>query len=885
MDFYLFLHLIIKNQNISVPLYMQKFFALVLLFMSLGAAALGNETRLLEEKQDTSLLNKAEHYIIKANDYSKDSITLALSFADQAIKIYNQFNGSDSLKARALKVKGELLHDQGELQYSIRMLNEAIALAKEGYDTTLALLIHKKLGTIYLNLKNYKTAIEHFEGIMEYKDSLRNPALYASVSADLGLIYSNFKDYSVALDHYQTALKYYNTQHNYNQSADLLKEIAGIYYIQDSLDEALNYFNQSITLQKSFASPSVIANTLKKIGSIYLKMKKSPLAVSYLSESLQMKKRQKDTTDLIGTYLMLGQAYFENESFGLAEESFQNSLKLAKNLKDKNAEAESLKYLADIYDIRGFQKKGVQYFKSYVALKDSLLDVENKKAIAAIRSEFEVENKGKAIEILEQQKELLSSQARTRELEMESNRNLLILLTVMIVLGILVIMLMIHRHNAKKSINEMLQRHLSEMSEQKEETAAQRDTIKQSNFKLEEAQNTIIKQNKKLKHTNDLLEKTVSDRTLELYKAYKKLAFHVDNTSLAVMEFNRKLEVTRWSEQAENIFGWKAGDVLGLFYDQVGFILEKDLDEFRNSFNVLLRGEKTKIFSTGNNYNKFGDLLFVEWNISILHNEDGSVDSILAIANDVTSREKAFNDLQDSNRDLDNFIYKASHDLRGPLARIQGIVNLGLMESRENTSRDYFNLLDSTASDLDTILSRLLMIYDVNHHKKNIEPLHVYDEIKQTLEKVIKNKKIKNFTYKINIPRDFIFYTDKVLFQIIVENIFDNALFYKDKREKRPQIVFNSETFYNNRVVFEVTDNGLGIPDDREEQIFDMFFHGSAKSGGTGLGLYMSKKVVERMGGNIKLLKARKDTIFKIILPEFEGFAATNEPPLLEIAK
>jgi signal transduction histidine kinase len=72
------------------------------------------------------------------------------------------------------------------------------------------------------------------------------------------------------------------------------------------------------------------------------------------------------------------------------------------------------------------------------------------------------------------------------------------------------------------------------------------------------------------------------------------------------------------------------------------------------------------------------------------------------------------------------------------------------------------------------------------------------------------------------------------------------------------------------KLIVTIIDNGLGIPEDLQDKVFDMFFHGAAKSGGTGLGLYMARKAIERLGGNIQLISGQpRNTIFEIILPHF----------------
>src|SRR5690606_31566314 len=117
--------------------------------------------------------------------------------------------------------------------------------------------------------------------------------------------------------------------------------------------------------------------------------------------------------------------------------------------------------------------------------------------------------------------------------------------------------------------------------------------------------------------------------------------------------------------------------------------------------------------------------------------------------------------------------------------------------------------------------------------------------------------------------------TDLLLFQIIIKNMFDNAIFFQDK--KKTTVVLETKMSYDDKLKITITDNGLGIPENVQDKVFDMFFHGAAKSGGTGLGLYMARKATERLGGSIQLISGQpRKTIFEIVLPLFATSSVSN---------
>lgn len=807
------------------------------------------------------LMSKENNFM----DSSKMHVFTPHFFFKSPIDFINS-SGNKLQQIDALLVRAAFCKDERDYQRSIQLYNKAFRLAMGEQDLLRISSVHYSLGAIYLAIKNYTMAIAEFEACLALREKVNRPEFFAKAAFHLAAIYSDFKDYALALTYYQQALEQFQDLKKVNIIGEVLDSISEVYLAQGSDQEAVESFLTALKYKRAANKNKEVATLLMKIGCLYLKLEENDLSLRYLKEALQYDITSNDTLNLAKAYANIGEAYYNKKDFLKAEQNFERAKLEALKAGNKMALAEVYKNLAITNEKLALKSKEVKYFRKYIALKDSLLSEENQKRIEEIKAEFDIQNKQKAIEILEHQKALLSSQAEMKDMAYRSNRILLIFFVFVLILILILLVLLIHRHIAKKKTNLSLQNHLAEVRQQKNQIEAQRDVIERNHNKLEQARKTIIQKNKLLQENNAFLEKTINERTLELYKAYQKLFFHVDNTSLAVMEFNDRLELIRWSDQAEKIFGWKAEEVFGKRFHEIGFVLEKDIDDTIKMMHDLLYGENPRIYFQAVNCNKFEDIIHIEWNTSVLLNQDGSVDSIMAIANDVTSREQAFIKLQASHRELDNFIYKASHDLRGPLARIQGIVNLGLMEAKEKISREYFNMLHITGGQLNNILSRLLMIYDINHHRIQLENITLKEEVQKVLEVLYEKQNNFNIRFDLKINENIAWKTDLVLFRIVIRNMLDNALFFRDKKDIKVKV--EAAQINNEKLLIKITDNGLGIPEDVRDRVFDMFFHGTARSGGTGLGLYMAKKAVERLGGTIQLVNADpRNTIFKIILP------------------
>ena len=116
----------------------------------------------------------------------------------------------------------------------------------------------------------------------------------------------------------------------------------------------------------------------------------------------------------------------------------------------------------------------------------------------------------------------------------------------------------------------------------------------------------------------------------------------------------------------------------------------------------------------------------------------------------------------------------------------------------------------------------------------------------------------------IQFRQDREFYSDDRLLYSVFQNLIENAYKYRDLEKERCQLIINI-TVSKDEAIFVFTDNGLGIDEDVKEKVFDMFFKANESSNGTGLGLYLVKASIQKLGGQIELLsELGQGSTFKI---------------------
>lgn len=220
------------------------------------------------------------------------------------------------------------------------------------------------------------------------------------------------------------------------------------------------------------------------------------------------------------------------------------------------------------------------------------------------------------------------------------------------------------------------------------------------------------------------------------------------------------------------------------------------------------------------------------------------------------------------NEEMDNFIYKTSHDIRGPLATLKGMCNVAMVDVKDELALTYLKKLDTSAAKLNAILSRLLIINQINHSLLNPEYIKFEDQIEEIVALEAKKGLPARLKFTYDVEPGLNFRSDKEMTRIILENLIDNAIkFYNDSQRIDPFVhvrVFSE----GQNVVVKVTDNGIGIDESSKDKIFNLFVRASERSDSGGIGLYLSKLASTKLGGTIELTPTSDSTTqFTVTFP------------------
>ncbi|MDB5271817.1 MAG: Signal transduction histidine kinase [Chitinophagaceae bacterium] len=232
-----------------------------------------------------------------------------------------------------------------------------------------------------------------------------------------------------------------------------------------------------------------------------------------------------------------------------------------------------------------------------------------------------------------------------------------------------------------------------------------------------------------------------------------------------------------------------------------------------------------------------------QWRLRNIHHKNILLEEIV---------QQRTQDLREAHEQLETFVYRASHDIQGPLKSIMGLTILGKKDIRDEAAQTYFKHILTTAKKLDkllTSLTHLITLRQGNLKKSKIDFRNMIDEL---LSHFKKNLGYETMNINVEIQDTGEFYSDYNLLSSIAENIIENAIKYADSEKTKHLLNITIKADRENAALsFE--DNGDGIPLESQKIIFKLFYKGNVKSGGSGLGLYIVKSAVEQLGGTIAL--------------------------------
>jgi PAS domain S-box-containing protein len=358
----------------------------------------------------------------------------------------------------------------------------------------------------------------------------------------------------------------------------------------------------------------------------------------------------------------------------------------------------------------------------------------------------------------------------------------------------------------------------------------------------------------------DITEQTIAQETI---KKTELLFSELFNSSpMAIVLLDSKGNVDRVNSGFEQMFGFTISELKGKSLNE--FIVPPALEAEGNDLNSVISSDQVVRLETTRLRRDDVRLSVIIYGVPV-HMEDETI-GIFGVYVDITAQKMIEEELKVRNTELDNFVYKVSHDLRAPLSSVLGLVNLAQHPRNEDDPKSYLKIIGERVNQLDHFIS------DVLSHSKNLKleiknGLIYFDEIVDTAFRNLSYMEGADQVHKEVHITGGVFYSDPWRIEEIFRNLISNAIKYRKISNPSHEIKIKI-TVEQEEAIISFIDNGIGISKQNISRIFEMFYRASEQSGGSGLGLYIVKNAVEKLGGRISVgSEPGQYTIFEIVLP------------------
>ncbi|MBL4657157.1 MAG: tetratricopeptide repeat-containing sensor histidine kinase [Flavobacteriales bacterium] len=612
----------------------------------------------------------------------------------------------------------------------------------------------------------------------------------------------------VAMEYAEKAVKLSKELKDTTRWALSVNQVGLAWYYQGELGKCLEALKMTLQLYTLLKNERGIANSLNGIGVIHYDQGELKEALDHYLRSLEIQEKGNDPYAIAMTVNNIGNVYKDLGNFKKSMSYYNWSLEIKEEIDDKHGLATTLNNIGLLHNNHQKYEQALEYYQKSIMIKEK---IDDKHGLA-----MTINNVGLVYENLQQWNKALENYERSTELKEQIGDKFGMAMT------------LINIGAVYKNIG----------------------AFKKSVANLEKALSIAID------ISSNAQKRDVYLRLSETYKVMGKgilaLEYHMLYTAIKDKMMNEE-GLKRIAEMEAKYQNKKK--------EQRIVILRKD----KQLQEAELRKDRIIIWAFAGGLMLVGLLAFylfrgyqqkqkvnkqLEDRVELKHLEISEL--VKRLKQEIEGHKKTQSKLEAINAELNNFMYKSSHDLKGPLASIIGLTNMAQKQSTEKERLEYIGMISKSTHRLNGILDNLLEITKVSHRTLNIEPVHFTKIVAQIVKSLESAAYAKNVKFEIIAEENLKFHSDEKLLITVLQNLIDNSLRYKNKLIKEAYVRVGARKL-GNGVEITVSDNGQGIPKDQQSKVFEMFVRANLESEGTGLGLYIVKKAIEKLGGIIAL--------------------------------
>lgn len=346
----------------------------------------------------------------------------------------------------------------------------------------------------------------------------------------------------------------------------------------------------------------------------------------------------------------------------------------------------------------------------------------------------------------------------------------------------------------------------------------------------------------------------ISAELLELQKRYELITI---NIAASVIIQNLEGHILFCSPYTQVLSGYCVDDIIknkangkDLLKEQ---ILEQDLGRYQRALEVSRLGED--ILVRYKIKHKSGLFLWLESRMVPVFDERGDVKSVMSVTIDVTDTLNYQEQIEAQNRDLNDFTYMVSHDLKAPVFTIKGMASALMEDCEKYITDDAKNMLKhiiQASNRLEKLVSSVIEYSSINSKELLNTDVALDLVCANVLDDLSEMIKIKNVSISLQEKLPVI-HADQIRVYQVFSNLIGNAIKYSHP-ERAPEIKISCLSQQIGRITIEIKDNGRGIPETDIQRIFRPYARVSnTEVEGSGIGLACVQKIMNKLGGEVSV--------------------------------
>ncbi len=370
----------------------------------------------------------------------------------------------------------------------------------------------------------------------------------------------------------------------------------------------------------------------------------------------------------------------------------------------------------------------------------------------------------------------------------------------------------------------------------------------------------------------DITNQKIADKKVR--ESENKIRVILDNSAAAITLTDDQERIVSWNKYTEHMLGMKKND---LYLKDVSSLYPED--EWKKIRSEKIRKIGSKHHLETKVVKRDGHIIDIDLSINVLRDDKGKLIGSVGIMQDITE-QKRFQEMliqaklsaEEANSAKTLFLANMSHEVRTPMNTILGMVDLTLDTELSDEQKENLSVVKDAADNLLGLLNDILDLSRVEAGKISLEKIefHLHNVARSVCKGLSVISRAKKLEIVLNFADDVpeMILGDPVRLRQVLVNLINNAIKFTHKGNITLDISLASKKGEDVLISFAVKDQGIGIPLDRQDKIFEVFTQAddstTRRFGGTGLGLAISKRLVEMMGGDIGVeSKEGKGSTFK----------------------